>query len=239
MCGRPPGPSFFVGSEGTLGIVTEVIVKLIPLPRHRRAAMVGFGSLDDAGRAVARVLGAGFLPAALELMGRSALELVADQLPPGFEPVLEAVLVVEQDGADQQNVLAELDGITELLGGAETRIARTEAERLGIWKARRHIAEVLTERGRNYLSADLGVRVGAAAARIIRAAVALGGTVSAEHGLGALNRDFAETEHGGEALLLMRSLKQVLDPAGILNPRKIFPEGAADDDFLARQPGWA
>ena len=77
-----------------------------------------------------------------------------------------------------------------------------------------------------------------AAARIFRDALELGGTISAEHGLGALKRDHAELEHGPLAISLMRGLKHLMDPAGILNPHKVLPEGPADDGFLDRQPGW-
>jgi glycolate oxidase len=80
--------------------------------------------------------------------------------------------------------------------------------------------------------------VGPAAARIFRDALDLGGSISAEHGLGALKRDYAELEHGPETMRVMREIKKVLDPAGILNPHKVFPEAPADGEFLARQPGW-
>ena len=66
----------------------------------------------------------------------------------------------------------------------------------------------------------------------------LGGSISAEHGLGALKRDYAEAEHGVEAMALMHQLKELMDPLGILNPHKVFPEQPADDDFLNRMPGW-
>ena len=68
----------FIGSEGTLGIVTEVTVKLVPHPRHRATAMVGFATVEDAARAVSRVLAAGHFPAALEIMDRGAMRLVSE-----------------------------------------------------------------------------------------------------------------------------------------------------------------
>jgi glycolate oxidase len=274
----------FTGSEGTLGIVTEVILKLIPLPRHRATAMVGYRSLDDAAQAVARIMGAGYLPAALELIDRTTLELVAEHLPPGFEPQLEAVLVLEQDGHDPAQVQGQLSEIVGLAQGVRAQLARSEAERAAIWKARREVGKVLLGRPRNFVAEDVGVpiaaipemvrrirataaesalqiivfghagdgnlhpcflfteaerpRVGPAAARILRAAVELGGTISAEHGLGALKRDYAELEHGPETMALMRRIKRVLDPHGLLNPHKIFPEAPADAFFLDRQPGW-
>jgi len=94
----------FVGSEGTLGIITEVIVKLVPLPRCRATAMVGFATVEEAGEAVSRSLAAGHFPTAIEILDRGSLELVRDKLPPGFEPNLQAVLIVEQDGNDEEFV---------------------------------------------------------------------------------------------------------------------------------------
>jgi len=80
--------------------------------------------------------------------------------------------------------------------------------------------------------------VGPIAAQIFRDAVELGGTVSAEHGLGALKRDFAALEHSVEEIGWWRRLKDLYDPLGILNPHKIFPEQPADEHFLDAQPGW-
>jgi glycolate dehydrogenase FAD-linked subunit len=80
--------------------------------------------------------------------------------------------------------------------------------------------------------------VGPAAARLFADAVELGGSISGEHGLGALKRDHAAREHSVLEFDLMRQVKAVMDPKGILNPHKVFPEGPADGGFLDRQPGW-
>ncbi|HEY7201846.1 MAG TPA: FAD-linked oxidase C-terminal domain-containing protein [Candidatus Dormibacteraeota bacterium] len=274
----------FVGSEGTLGIVTEVVVKLVPLPRHRATAMIGFRGVEDAGAAVSRMLAAGHLPAAVELLDRATIELVRDRLPPGFEPDLEAVLIVEQDGNDEEFVQLELMRMVELLDGVDNRIAQSSLERDGLWDARRNFGKVLMGMPRNFFAEDVAVPIGAipemarrigrlaeetglrivtvghvgdgnlhptivfaeeqrhlvgpAAARIFRDAIDLGGTISAEHGLGALKRDHAEAEHGPLAVGMMRQLKAMLDPAGILNPHKVLPEEPADEAFLDRMPGW-
>jgi glycolate oxidase len=274
----------FIGSEGTLGVVTEVIVKLVPLPRHRATAVVGFATVEDAASAVSRVLAAGHFPAALEILDRSTLRLVKDKLPGGFDPDVEAVLVVEQDGNDEDQVQLGLMGMVELLGGVDNRVAQSSAERERLWEARRSVGKVLMAMPHNNFSEDVAVPisqvpemvrrvrrlaedtgleifvlghagdgnlhpfflfsdeqrplVSAAAARIFRDALELGGSISAEHGLGALKRDYAEAEHGPLALGLMRQLKQLLDPSNILNPHKVFPEQPADDDFLNRMPGW-
>jgi len=274
----------FIGSEGTLGIVTEVIVKLVPLPRHRATAMVGFGTLEDAATAVSRMLAAGHLPAAVELLDRGALRLVREKMPPGFEPDLDAVLVVEQDGNEEEFVQLELMRMVELLDGVDNRIAQSSLERDRLWDARRTFGKVLMGMPHNFFAEDVAVPIGCvpemarrihrlagdtglqivtvghvgdgnlhptivfseeqrhlvspAAAAIFRDAIDLGGTISAEHGLGALKRDYAEFEHGPLAMGLMRQVKRLFDPSGILNPQKVFPEEPADDDFLNRMPGW-
>jgi len=274
----------FVGSEGTLGIITEVIVKLVPLPRCRATAMVGFATVEEAGEAVSRSLAAGHFPTAIEILDRGSLELVRDKLPPGFEPNLQAVLIVEQDGNDEEFVRLDLMRMVEVLDGADNRIAQSSLERDKLWDARRSYGKVLMAMPKNFFAEDVAVpiaeipemirRVQAlarqtglrivtvghacdgnlhptilftdeqrhlvshAAAQIFRDALSLGGSVSAEHGLGALKRDFAEREHGPIAIELMRKMKAVLDPDGILNPHKIFPEQPATDEFLNAMPGW-
>ena len=274
----------FVGSEGTLGIVTEVIVKLVPRPRHQATAMVGFATIEDAAEAVRRVLQSGHFPAALEMLNRATLEIVGHLLPAGFRTDHEAVLVIEQDGNDREQVLQELAVMVEILDGIDNRVAQTEAEREGIWRARRHLGHVMVELRQNVFSEDIavpisqvpemvhrfqalaekhGIRmpvvahagdgnlhptllfeeeqrrlVGPIAAQILRDAVELGGTISAEHGLGALKRDFAALEHSAGEIAWWRRLKDLYDPLGILNPHKIFPEQPADEHFLDAQPGW-
>jgi glycolate oxidase len=276
--------SLFIGSEGTLGVITEVIVKLIPRPRHHATAMVGYATIEDAADAVRRVLQSGHFPAALELINQAALRLVGDYLPAGFKPEHEAVLVVEQDGNDAERVLFELAEIVELMGGVDNRVAQSEAEREGLWRARRQFGHILKALRKNVFSEDVAVpiaqvpemvrrfqalaerngmelpTVGHAgdgnlhptflfeedqrqlvaplAAQIFRDAVELGGTISAEHGLGVLKRDFAALEHSAAELEWWRRLKRTLDPDGILNPHKVFPEQPADDHFIDALPGW-
>ena len=275
----------FVGSEGTLGIVTEVVVKLVPLPRHRATAMVTFRTVEDAAAAVARVMAAGHLPAALELMDRATLRLVRDRLPAGFDPEVEAALILEQDGNQPEPVLEELMRMVEILDGVDDRIAQSSLERDRLWDARRNFGKILMASRHHHFAEDVAVPIGAipemvrrvrrleeetgleicilghagdgnlhptirfrddqrhlvsrAAARIFRDAIELGGSISAEHGLGVLKRDHAQAEHGPAAVDLMRRLKGLLDPAGILNPHKVLPEQPADDEFLNRIPGWA
>jgi glycolate oxidase len=246
--------------------------------------MVGFRTVEAAGGAVARALAAGHFPAAVEILDRGSLELVRDRLPPGFEPDLDAVLIVEQDGNDEEFVQVDLMRMVETLDGVDNRIAQSSLERDRLWDARRSFGRVLMSMPKNFFAEDVAVPiaqipemiarvqalarstglrivtvghagdgnlhptilfedaqrplVSRAAAQIFRDALERGGSISAEHGLGALKRDYAGVEHGPLAMALMRKLKEAFDPAGILNPHKVFPEQPADDDFLNRMPGW-
>jgi glycolate oxidase subunit GlcD len=274
----------FVGSEGTLGVMTEVCLKLIPRPTSRSVALVAFMDNVRAGEAVARLLGAGHLPCALELMDAGVLELLADKLPDGLPSNTASVLIIEQDGNDGAVVDDELQAMVAILDGAESLIAVDAHQRERLWQARRHIGTAVMEHPDNFFTEDVAVpiaripdmlarideikresglripvaghagdgnlhpiilfddaeraKVGPAAAAIFRAAVELGGSISAEHGLGVLKRDHASIEHSEPVLELMRGLKQLFDPKGILNPHKIFPEQPADDAFLDGLPGW-
>jgi len=274
----------FIGSEGTLGIVTEVVLKLIPLPQHRATAIVSFRTATDAASAVARLMGSGHLPAALEMMDRGALELVEHLLPPGLGTGAGCVLLIEQDGGSPEQVQADIEAMVVVVDGIDNRLAQSGSERDKLWNARRSFGKVLMSMRKNFFAEDLSVPisaipemlarierlavetglkipvvahagdgnvhpsivfdddqrdlVGPAAARLFADAVELGGSISGEHGLGSLKRDHAAQEHSALEFDLMRQLKTVMDPKGILNPHKIFPEGPADGAFLDRQPGW-
>jgi len=149
----------FIGSEGTLGIVTEVILKLIPKPRFRATAMVGFRTVADAAEAVPRLLGSGHFPTAIEIIDRRSLQMVGEHLPAGFDTGLGAALIVEQDGSDQDHVDHSLLDIVELLGGVDNRIAQSEAEREKIWKARRSFGHVLMAMRKNFFAEDVAVPI--------------------------------------------------------------------------------
>jgi glycolate oxidase len=266
--------ALLVGSEGTLGIVTEVTLKLLPRPRHVATALVSFASVDAAARAVTRILTSGALPRCLELMDDVALAAAARTSPHRFPPGAGAALILETDGNDEEQVFAELVRTAELVredASGDVVVAQGEAQRRDVWETRRYLSvnlkalhplklseDVAVPRSRipemvaraKEIGARLGLAVAtyghagdgnlhcnvlfdragerpavdAAVAEILRAAVALGGTTTGEHGVGLAKRDFLELEQGREVVALERRLKALFDPLGILNPGKIFAE---------------
>jgi len=130
----------FVGSEGTLGIVTEVTLRLIPLPPVRATLTALFPTLDEASHAVTAVLHSGSLPCTIELMDRTTLRAVEDYLHLGLPHEAGAMLIIEQDGISLPAIAAELEQVRaacEQYGGFEAAIATTEEERAQLWAARR------------------------------------------------------------------------------------------------------
>jgi glycolate oxidase len=265
--------ALLVGSEGTLAVVTEVTLKLLPRPRHVATALVVFATVEAAAAAVARVLAEGVLPRCLELLDDVSLEAAARSSPFRFPPGAGAALLVETDGNDPDGVLVEMARVAEAVKGdaaGEVIVAQSEAQRREIWETRKWLSVNLKKVHPLKLSEDvavprsripdlvraakaIGARLGLAVATyghagdgnlhcnvlfdrederprvleavgaILREAVALGGTITGEHGVGLAKRDFLELEQGAGVVALERRLKALFDPAGILNPGKIFP----------------
>jgi glycolate oxidase len=128
-----------VGSEGTLGIVTSVTVRLVRLPEEVRTVLVGFASTDQAGAAVSAIIAAGIVPAAIEMMDALAIEAAEAAVRCGYPAGAGAVLVIELDGAAVE-VAAEYDEVERLCranGAFEQRVATDPVERALIWKGRK------------------------------------------------------------------------------------------------------
>jgi glycolate oxidase len=264
--------SLLVGSEGTLGVVTEVTVRLRPLPPPAITVAGYFSSIVDAGRAVRGTAEAGLTPAALELVDRHCLRAVDAWKNMGLSVDAEVVLlgridepgITGDDEADRMVASFEAAGATwaarssdpveaEALFAAR-RLAYPALERLGpvltedvcVPKANvpvmlerieriaeRHAVTIanLAHAGDGNLhpllitdpgDEDARVRAQAAFEEILAQALALGGTVTGEHGVGLLKRPGLLTELSPAVLELHRAVKQALDPKGILNPGKAF-----------------
>ena len=128
-----------VGSEGTLAIVTKIIVRLIPRPTDARTLLAMFGQLEDAGRAVSAIIARGIIPAALEIMDGTMMRAVEAAVHAGYPPDAEAVLLVEVDGYSEglDEMSAEIQEICRQNGAREIRLAATADERIALWKGRK------------------------------------------------------------------------------------------------------
>ncbi|HXV00511.1 MAG TPA: FAD-linked oxidase C-terminal domain-containing protein [Caulobacteraceae bacterium] len=127
------------GSEGLLGVVTEVTVRLLPAPVHARAALAAFAEIRHAGEAVAAIIGAGIIPAGLEMMDHLALTAAETYAHAGYPTEAAAILICELDGseADVAAELARVAAICQAAGAGEVRLAADEAERQRFWAGRK------------------------------------------------------------------------------------------------------
>jgi glycolate oxidase len=129
----------FVGSEGTLGVVTQIVVRVVPVPEAVRTLVAFFPEIDHAGQAVSDVVAGGVVPSAIEMMDRLAIEATEAATHAGYRLDVAAALIVELDGSEAE-CEARLGAVRELCernGAVEVRIAADEAERALIWKARK------------------------------------------------------------------------------------------------------
>lgn len=151
---------FFIGTEGTLGVITEVLLKLIAKPRYVATAFAVFPNIEDAGRAVHRILLSGIIPASVELMDQTTIGTVEEYLHLGLPTWAEAILVLEADGNQEEAVLREIESIAKICrenGAVEVKVAKDEAERNSLWKARRSVSPSLARRAPNKLGEDITV----------------------------------------------------------------------------------
>ena len=128
-----------IGSEGLLGIVTEVTVRILPRPQGLRALMIGFPSNEQGGDCVAAIIGAGIIPAGMEMMDRPAIHAAEAFVKAGYPLDVEALLIVELDGpaAEIDELTARVEAIADRCGAMSCRISRTEEERLAFWAGRK------------------------------------------------------------------------------------------------------
>lgn len=262
-----------VGSEGTLGVFSEIILKLIPMPASRKAVLAVFDEMADASETVAAIIANRIVPVTLEFMDNFTIRAVEDFSRAGLPVDAAAMLLIEVDGhpAQVEEDAERVIGLCRKHGVREVRAARDDAEREKVWQARRSALSALAKLkptliledatvprskipemvrainaiGREY---DLSIgtfghagdgnlhptiltdrrndtewkRVEAGIAAIFDKALALGGTLSGEHGTGIAKSRFLEKETGRATILYSRRIKAALDPNNILNPGKII-----------------
>jgi len=128
-----------VGSEGLLGVVTEVIVRLLPMPETARALLIGFSSVEGAGNCVAEVIAAGIIPAGMEMMDRLAVQAAEAFVKVGYPLDVAALLIVELDGSEEEcsELIGEVEQIALANGAVSVRISQDEEERLAFWAGRK------------------------------------------------------------------------------------------------------
>jgi glycolate oxidase len=262
----------FVGSQGTLGIITEATLRLRVAPPPRTTMLAFFPTLDGAGDAVARIVAAGIDMVTLELLDKASIAAVDEAFNLGLDRDAEAMLLVESDRPEPA-AFAELDAAVaacEAAGSTTTMRAADSTEADWLRQARRLALRALERQGIVRME-DVGVprsrvpdllraidAIGKryeikvatfghagdgnlhpnfifdhgdpraeeltdlARADLYRAAIALGGTVTAEHGIGLARRDVLVEQVGQDVVDVMRSIKDALDPLGILNPGRVI-----------------
>lgn len=148
-----------VGSEGTLAIVTEAILRLIPKPQARKTLLATFGSVIDSGYAITNILSSGILPAAMELMDNACIRAVEHFKPCGLPVGAEALIIIEVDGhplAIEEEII-KCEAICNEQGATNVRVAQNEVERDEIWNARKMVSPAITQLGPTKISEDATV----------------------------------------------------------------------------------
>jgi len=269
-----------VGSEGTLGIVTQIVLKLIPHPTEDLLMLAPFRQLNEGAEAVVAIMKAGITPSGLEFMEKDALiaasQAVEDAGNLPLDEDIEAHLLIELDGNNEEVLMQDAEKIYELLQQfdcPEILMAETEAQKEQLWSLRRIVGEAV-KRNSIYKEEDTVVpryqfpnllrtvkRIGEefgftsvcyghagdgnlhvnilkgnmsekewnedlpVAIRALFAEVKkMGGTISGEHGIGYVQKNYMDIVFGPVELDIMRQIKSVFDPHHILNPGKIFPD---------------
>ncbi|AWA29996.1 FAD-binding oxidoreductase [Flavobacterium magnum] len=268
-----------VGSEGTLGIITKIVLKLLPAHTHNILMLVPFYKAEEACEAVSAIFRAGIVPSALEFMERDAIDWAVqyvDGLSVAVKHGIEAHLLIEVDGNHPDVLFSEAEKIMAVVENFEideVLFADTEDQKNALWKMRRSIAEAVKSnsvykeedtvvpryelpkllRGIKEIGTKYGFRsvcyghagdgnlhvniikgdmsderwkteVPKGIREIFSLTVALKGTLSGEHGIGYVQKNYMDIAFSAPHLAVMRGIKKVFDPNNILNPGKIFPD---------------
>jgi glycolate oxidase len=268
-----------VGSEGTLGVITKIVLKLLPKVSHNVLMLVPFYSAFEACEAVSKIFNAGITPSALEFMERDAIDWTlrfVEGVSVTIKNEVQAHLLIEVDGNYPEILLAEAEKImtvVEQFQIDEVLFADTEDQKNALWKIRRSVAEAVKANsiykeedtvvpryelpkllegiktiGNKYGfksicyghagDGNLHVNILKSALtdeewhteipkgirEIFELTVALKGTLSGEHGIGFVQKNFMDIAFSNTQLQIMQGIKKVFDPNGILNPGKVLPD---------------
>jgi glycolate oxidase len=151
----------FVGSEGTLGVVTEVTVKINPIPRHAMTAVATFESLEDAGKAISQTMTSGILPSVMEILDKVTLKSIKENTDIDL-PEAEMMILTETDGFTREEVEAQMEVILRLLKGNNPSLIKTakhERERVDLWKARKSAYATLARISTGFVLDDVTVPI--------------------------------------------------------------------------------
>ena len=264
-----------VGSEGTLGIVTKIILKLLPLPEATKTMLAAFPNMRDAAKTVSKIISSKIIPSTLEFMDKNSVSCVEGYSKTGLSTDMEALLLIEVDG-DSGLIEKQAETIKKVCldyGAKEVRIAKDKREAKELWQIRRAISPSLAKLKPNKINEDIvvprskipdaiiGIReiskryklinanfghagdgnihvnimidkadkdeaamADEAVREIFKLVLDIGGTISGEHGIGMTKMPYVGMELSKTTIDVMKKIKQVLDPKGILNPGKIFPQ---------------
>lgn len=262
-----------VGSEGTLGIITKIVLRLLPLPETVRTMTAVFDHIEDAAKTVSVIIRSGITPRTLEYMDQSAIQCAESYLGIGLPSDAEALLLIETDGPMEPAAkeMSKLSALCLSHGARSVDVARTPEKVIELWKARRAISPALFKLNPDKINEDIVVprsripdlvkkigalrdktgltivsfghagdgnihfnimldknkksdlkKANAAVEELFKHTVALGGTISGEHGVGITKLPFLHLEMSEAEIGLMRRIKKAFDPNNILNPGKIF-----------------
>ncbi|MFZ5548431.1 MAG: FAD-linked oxidase C-terminal domain-containing protein [Pseudomonadota bacterium] len=263
-----------VGSEGMLAVITEVTVKLTPKPQTARCIMASFDDIRRAGDAVAAIIGAGIIPAGLEMMDKPMTAAVEDFVHAGYDLDAEAILLCESDGTPEE-VEEEIGRMMDVLAGCgatRMEVSANEAQRLKFWSGRKNAFPASGRISPDYMCMDSTIprkrladiliaiaqmekkyglrccnvfhagdgnlhplilfdandadqlhRCEAFGAEILETSVAMGGTVTGEHGVGVEKLNSMCVQFSPEEIAQMEALKRAFDPQALLNPGKVLP----------------
>ncbi len=262
------------GSEGTLAVITKIIIKLLPLPEAKKTMLVLFDSIDGAAKAVSSIIGNKIIPTTLEFMDGRTIDCVRQATDLQVPDAARALLIIEVDG-DREFLDKQAQKIVEIvqpLGMVENRIAETPEESEALWQIRRSVSASLRKVNPDKFNEDICVprsrvpemirRIDAIADKhdvpivnfghagdgnihvnvmidsklpgeqekadraieeVFKETLALGGTMSGEHGVGIMKAPYLPLELSDTVVDYMKTIKRALDPNNILNPGKIFP----------------